>query len=94
MAATVRFETMPPDETRIAFQFGSASQQSRRLSRGGVDSDVIPIAKSLGPVTVQHQLGLVPNTEEGARAWCSRDRGSDLTSARSAGLDQIGFHSS
>jgi hypothetical protein len=63
-------ESMPADETRIAFDFGIGLSSSRGLYLEGGSGlqSIIPIGKTLGPITVQHlQLGLVPNTEAGAQ---------------------------
>jgi hypothetical protein len=89
-------ETMPPDETRIAFQFGIGLSSDRGLYlEGGAGLQaLIPVAKSIGPLTIQHlQLGLVPHTEEGASDLVFAATAAvafDLGPLR-ASLDQIGF---
>jgi hypothetical protein len=90
-------ETMPPeDATRIAIQFGIGLSSSRGLYlEGGTGlRAIIPIAKSVGPVTIQHlQLGLVPNTDGDARNLALAATAAmafDLGPLR-ASLDQIGF---
>ena len=87
---------MPADETRIAFDFGIGLSSSRGLYLEGGSGlqSIIPIGKTLGPVTVQHlQLGLVPNTEAGAQNIALNATAAiafDLGPVR-ASLDQIGF---
>ena len=89
-------ETMPPQETRIAFQFGIGLSSVRGLYLEGGSGlrSIIPIAKSLGPITIQHlQLGLVPNTDQGANNLALAATAAvafDLGPVR-ASLDQIGF---
>jgi hypothetical protein len=91
-------ETMPPDETRIAFQFGIGLSSNRGLYLEGSTGlqAIIPIARSIGPLTIQHlQLGLVPNTNEGASNLVFAATAAvafDLGPVR-ASLDQIGFRS-
>lgn len=89
-------ESMPPDETRIAFDFGIGLSSSRGLYLEGGSGlqSIIPVGKKFGPVTVQHlQLGLVPNTEADARNIALNATAAiafDLGPVR-ASLDQIGF---
>lgn len=59
-------DVLPKEETRVAFEFGLgvASGRGLYLEGGAGLRSIIPIAKSIGPVTIQHlQLGLVPTTE-------------------------------
>ena len=59
-------DVLPKQETRVAFEFGLgvASGRGLYLEGGAGLRSIIPIAKSIGPVTIQHlQLGLVPTTE-------------------------------
>jgi hypothetical protein len=88
-------ETMP-DETRIAFQFGLGLSSARGLYlEGGAGlRAIVPISKSLGPLTIQHlQLGLVPTLEKDATSLAFTAAAAvafDLGPVR-ASLDQIGF---
>jgi Family of unknown function (DUF6603) len=89
-------ETMPADETRIAFQFGLGLSSNRGLYlEGGAGLQaIVPIGKSIGPLAVQHlQLGLVPTLDDDARKLVLAATAAvafDLGPVR-ASLDQIGF---
>jgi hypothetical protein len=90
-------QTMP-EETRVNFQFGIGVSTDRGLYlEGGTGlRSIIPIAKSVGPITVQHlQLGLIPTTDQGATNLALTATAAvafDLGPFR-ASLDQIGFAS-
>jgi hypothetical protein len=89
-------ESLPADETRIAFEFGIGISSDRGLYlEGGTGlRAIIPVAKTIGPVTIQHlQLGLVPKNDEGQNNLVLAATAAiafDLGPLR-ASLDQIGF---
>ncbi|WP_413935685.1 DUF6603 domain-containing protein [Nitrospira sp. BLG_1] len=89
-------DSLPKQETRIAFQFGLglSSERGLYLEGGAGLRSIIPIAKSIGPVTIQHmQLGLVPDTENdrsNLALMATVAMAFDIGPLR-ASLDQIGF---
>lgn len=89
-------ETLPSNETRIAFQFGLglSTERGLYLEGGSGLQTILPIGKSLGPIEVQHlQLGLLPKTEAGAQELqlaATAAMAFDLGPVK-ASVDQIGF---
>lgn len=90
-------QTMP-EETRVNFQFGIgvSSQRGLYLEGGTGLQSIIPVGKSLGPVTIQHlRIGLIPTTDQGKTNLALQATAAvafDLGPVR-ASLDQIGFAS-
>jgi hypothetical protein len=91
-------ESMPPDETRVSFHFGIGLSSSGEVSLEGGSGlkSIIPVAKSVGPLTIQHlELSLLPNLDDGASNLVLSATAAiafDLGPVR-ASLDQIGFRS-
>lgn len=89
-------ETMPAEETRIPFNFGLgvSSKRGLYLEGGSGLSAVIPVAKSIGPVKIQHLLfALTPNTAIGASTLALETAAALEVKIGpvTAVIDQIGF---